>query len=61
CELSLPSKYRKAACNFSSALYLAIKKMHLQLLDVSNNWGAVHDAIQHREGFFKITLGFHFH
>ncbi|MEY9980655.1 hypothetical protein ABH968_005664, partial [Lysinibacillus sp. RC79] len=29
------------ACNLSSTVYLAIEKLHLQLLDVSNSWGAV--------------------
>ncbi|MGE7949687.1 hypothetical protein, partial [Lysinibacillus sp. NPDC093688] len=39
------------ACNLSSAVYLTIKKLHLQLLDVSNNWGAVHIVSQ---GFFTF-------
>ncbi|SLK21415.1 MULTISPECIES: hypothetical protein, partial [unclassified Paenibacillus] len=30
------------ACTFSSELNLVIKKLHLQLVVVSNNWGAVH-------------------
>ncbi|MFJ5792701.1 hypothetical protein ACIP9G_21810, partial [Lysinibacillus sp. NPDC093197] len=29
------------ASNFSSAVNFPIEKLHLQLLDVSNNWGAV--------------------
>ncbi|MBU8920102.1 hypothetical protein BGM25_29495, partial [Bacillus sp. FJAT-29953] len=30
------------AFNLVSKVYLVIKKLHLQLLCVSNNWGAVH-------------------
>ncbi|WP_218670788.1 MULTISPECIES: hypothetical protein, partial [unclassified Paenibacillus] len=32
------------ACTFSSELNLVIKKLHLQLVVVSNNWGAVHSG-----------------
>ncbi len=42
-SLTVPSNYLVTADSFSSKVYLAIKKLHLQLLVVSNNRGAVHN------------------